>query len=155
LVLFDPQGARGHEPEPLVALANHRAGRVVARYERGDPERLPFGGSLGWGFLLAGWLPDGRAAVAELDVGAHGRRDTVPSGLAVRAFAGRGAPAGEVIRVPLPPGLANVQWSKADNRDGRYTQHLRAALGFEPGLVRVPPSALGERLSLDGFSEDW
>lgn len=155
LVLFDPRGASEQESEPLVAEANRRAGRQIARYERGDRERLPFDEMLGWGFLIGGWLPDGRAALAELDVDFRAHYDTIPSALAVRTFGGQGVPTGEVIRVPLPPELAKVKWCKADNRDGRYTQHLRDALGFEPGLVRVPPCALGERLSFDGFSEDW
>ncbi len=155
LVLLDLQIERDHGAEQLVEAANRQAGREIARYERADLERIPIGGALGFGFPIAGRLPDGRGVLAELEGGIYTDSHTFPSGLTVTTYDDRGAPTAEILQVKLPPALASVNRSQASNQDGRYTQHLRDAIGFEPGLIRVQPFGLGDWVSLDGFFEDW
>ena len=155
LVLFDPRGALAEEIGPRLAAADRWAGRAIARYEPGDVRRVPLGRASDSGFPIPGRLPDGRGALAEMERGVYADDDAILSALEVTTYDDRGMPTGEVLRVPLPPELANVEWHRASNRDGRYTRHLRDAIGFEPGLIRVQPDGLGDWISLDGYYEDW
>jgi hypothetical protein len=157
LVLLDPEGESEKAIKRLAASANRSSRRKIARYERGYPELFPLDSMFYYDFPVAGRLPDGRAAVAEFDLGPDDHhRDAVPAGLAVRTFDADGAPTGEVIRVPLPPELANVNLGDAKNWDGQYTKQLRDVIGFEPGFIRVQANALGDDFGpRRGHYDNW
>ncbi len=148
LVLLDPEGDSEKRIKKLVTSTNRSAKRKVARYERGYPELFPLSGAFCYDWPVVGRLSDGRAAVVERD------RTPGPGALMVRTFDAAGAPTGEEIRVPLPQELANAV--EADNWDSKYTQVARAALGFEPGFIRVQEDALGGDFGpWRGHSNDW
>lgn len=157
LVLLDPAGENEEGIKRLAASANRSARRKIARYERGYPGLFPLDSSFYYDFPVAGRLPNGLAAVAQFDLSPADRhRDAIPTRLAVRTFNAAGAPTGEVIHVPLSPELANVKLGDAKNWDGRYTQHLREAMGFEPGFIRVQAYALGDDFGpRRGHYDNW
>jgi uncharacterized protein (TIGR02996 family) len=155
LVLLDPEGENASAVKKLVTSANRSAKRELAKYERGYPELFPLASRFYYDFPVAGRLPDGRAAVAELDYGPNAHRDSLPLGLVVTTFNDGGAPTGEVIRVPLPLKLANVKRGDASDWDGEYTKHLTEAIGFVPGFIRVRAGALGDFGPHRGHDDDW
>jgi uncharacterized protein (TIGR02996 family) len=155
LVLLDPEGESEKEIRRLVASANRSARRKIARYERGYPKLFPLDGAFYYDFPVAGRLPDGRAAVADLDRGPNPHRDSIPAGLIVRTFDAAGVPTGEDIRVPLPKELPTIKLGDVRNWDGQYTQHLTDTIGFEPGFIRVQAGALGDFGPRRGHYDNW
>ncbi len=144
LILLDPEGYNEGAIKKLVTSSNRSAKRKIARYERGYPELFPLDSQFYYDFPVAGRLPDGRAAVADLDKGDAPHRDTVPKGLVVHTFNASGAPIDDVINVELPPELANLKLHEVSNWEGRYTKHLHKEIGFEPGFIRLQAYALGD-----------
>jgi uncharacterized protein (TIGR02996 family) len=147
LVLLDPEGDNEKRVKRLVTSVNRVAKRKIGRYERGYPELFPLNGEFYSDLPLAGRLPDGRAAVLE--------RGATPVALQVRTFDAAGAPTGEEIDVPVPPELAHAI-GKGANWGGKHIQIAQAALGFEPGFIRVQENALGDDLGpWRGHGNDW
>ncbi|MBY0456074.1 MAG: TIGR02996 domain-containing protein [Gemmataceae bacterium] len=157
LVLFDPEGSNEKGIKKRVASINRSAKRELARYERGYPELFPLNGCVWSDFPMAGRLADGRAAVLDWDVSPDTPHGAPLTGLHVRTFDAAGAPA-EELRLPLPPELAGARFCENWNWDERHTQVARAALGFEPGFIRVREDALeldGGWGPVRGHSDDW
>lgn len=156
LVLLDPEGEKEKETKRLATLANRRAKRKIAHYERGYPELFPLASNFYYDFPVAGRLPGGQAAVADLDREVITHRDAIPTELVVYTFDANGHPTEEEIRVPLPPELSNIKNGNLDNWDGRYTQFLTEKIGFEPGFIRVRSYALGDDFGpRRGHYDNW
>lgn len=124
LVLLDPDGNGEKGIKRLVASANRSAKRTLARYERGQDERLTLAPIMGNHY--SGRLPDGRLAFVY---------DYEPDPPPVRAmlFTPDGEPI-EEIAVSEPPGD-----SAPGSYDQRLQRHLNEVLGFEPAVIRVRP----------------
>jgi uncharacterized protein (TIGR02996 family) len=155
LILLDPEGESERAVKQLVTAANRSAKRKLAKYERGYPELFPIAARFYYDFPVAGHLPGGRAALADLDCGPNTHRDSLPIGLVVTTFDKKGAATDEVIRVPLPPELATLKRGDSSNSDGKYTKHLTTTIGFVPGFIRVRAGALGDYGPRRGHSSGW
>jgi uncharacterized protein (TIGR02996 family) len=130
LVLLNPDNLERASRKKLVATVNSAAGHEVAVYRPGYPDLFPFAPDF-W-YRLPGYLPDGRAAMADVD---HG---TNPPALCVVTFDKSGKQQKQVIRVPIPDEINRAQdGGTQSDRNKKLQQVLANALGFVPGFIRV------------------
>jgi hypothetical protein len=155
LVLLDPEGTNEKPVKRLVTAVNRTAGRKIGKYERGYPELFPF--APGYRYAFPGHLPDGRTALAALELGPNPHRDAVPLGLIVLTFDKTGAQTDDVIRVPLSPILAKIKLVDSYKHKADYQQHLIDTTGFVPGFIRVKGYRFPDQTGgpYRGHSEDW
>jgi uncharacterized protein (TIGR02996 family) len=133
LILLDPEGENEKGVKRLVTSVNRAAERNIGRYERGYPELFPIAPE---GYIvLAGRLPDGRAAVTEIIDGYYDES----AGLEhiILTFDASGQEEEEPLRVPLSDELKRLRIANQNIPDELYHRELKEAVGFVPGFIRV------------------
>jgi hypothetical protein len=129
LTLLNPNDEDEQAKMRLVASANKAAGRKVAMYQCGWPERYPFAGDF-W-YTFPGYLPDGRMAMAAE------KHQTAPPSLEVLIFDSKGKQTAETMTVALPDDLLAIPVSDWYLHKERMQRQLAESIGFRSGFIRI------------------